>query len=764
VLNSKPDRRWWTLLGLLVLVAHASLFGVGPVGEDFPILVETSRAVHPDLGGIPGSALETCFELSGTSGRPLAALSLVTSSWFWSSDGIWTHVALGFLRLENLLLLTLSAFVLCRFLRRLVAPWVGSEGAQAAGQAALLMLMVHPLSVTAVATPAARGDLLGAAFGICAAAAFLRGRQERSYWLVASAAPLVLLSTLASELGYLLPLCLGFVEYFSSRRYRPQQVRLRTGITTVLVFGAFASLDVLLRLGLEVNPWPQDLEASIQALSSLSGVWYALLSGLTKIGVLILPVNGANAGGMGFVVATLLLVAVLQPALHAGLSAPRFWLTVLCCWLTAIVIAGLARAGVQVGPGNLSSAATLLPAVIVMVIVFALASTSVSGSRRQVLPIVVACLLCTLARSNARGWREAAKDAEQLATQMAPILTQQGPQQQFLVVDAPGMVDLYAACPDDLGWMFDRAVRGMEFAVDPLPAEQLQIQGLSRESLLMLTRLKDFDQRRAAGLVIVFHMRHVQPSAKPRWVAERISENGPHPEVHSWLNAQSEAAAPGSSSRGGHWVGTQQEAPFFADPATLECLTIREEGSAPVEAEGEPAEAAKPELEEPEIYWRARGAVVRGGVLRGVWLQDGEGRTAVFDPGSDLDWLLGQRVDSLLLMGELAEMHGAEVWAAPPAIPNLIEPAVDGDDWSLGSPKPLIYLDTSLVESWHLTLLDLDSLKSLTLDCELDSRGMLVAQDAEELSQGLRNQPGSLAWGLERRVGDLVLQRVGGRF
>ena len=164
----------------------------------------------------------------------------------------------------------------------------------------------------------------------------------------------------------------------------------------------------------------------------------------------------------------------------------------------------------------------------------------------------------------------------------------------------------------------------------------------------------------------------------------------------------------------------------------------------------------------------------------GVWLEDPGGRQVVFDPGSSLAWLLGPRVDSLLLMGGLAESPGAEVWSAPPEVQDLREPEVDGDDWHFGSPKPTRLAPAqpvpdraaNVVEaggalepeaSWVLTLLDLDTFEYEEITCEFDGDGVLLASDAEEISQSLRSRPGSLAWGVEHRVEGIVIERSGGR-
>ncbi len=752
--KTRPDGRWWALLALLMLVAHASSFGVGPVGEDFSILADISRAVAPGDGGSLVWSSDLFYELAGSAGRPLAALSLGLTCWLWTADGHWTPFALALLRFENIALLAGGAWALASFLRRLVSPWGGSEQANAAGQAAMMLLLVHPLAVTTVAGPTARGDLIGALFALAAGAAFLRGRQEHSKGFVLLAAPLVFLATLASEIGFLMPLALGAAEYISSRRYRSMRVRVRTGLTTLICFGACAGLDVAMRLALRVDPWPRWIEESLGSLTTFGDFWVSLLSGLTKLGVLILPVNGENAGGMGFVLAAFLLVIVIQPALHAGKAAPRYWISILCAWLASILLAEAVRAGLRVGPNDFSDVAGLFPAVIVMTMGLALASTAVSGGRRVAIPIIVACLLCTLARNNARGWRQAAKDAAGLTEEMLPIVLAQDAPHTFLVVDAPDMVDLFAACPADMTRLFERAITGQTLTHAPT-----QVRPLSRDALMSFARLSEFDELREGQALVVFPLDYVQPWAQRRWVAQALSPGGTSHRAQRWNHYAPGAGPEQHNLSASHWAEENGMPLAFADPSGIECLTVQ----APAMLAGEDMSTHERTLAAPEIYWRAQGGTVHGGVLHGVWLSDADHRMAVFDPGQDLPWLLGNRVDSLLLMGELAQAQGAELWPSPPQIVEMLEPAIDDDDWHLGRPAVRLKFGAGLLESWRLTLFDLVTWEYEVIECVLDGRGDLMAPDAEEISQGLRFEPGSLAWTVERRVGDVVIERGTGR-
>lgn len=744
---------WWALLGILVLVAHASLFGVGPVGNDFEVLVESSRAVHSEGGGESADALEHIFGRAGTNGRPLAAWSLGMSTWIWTSGGHWTTFAASGMRFENLLLLGLVAFLLSRFLRRLLLPWTDSEQASAASYAVFMLLLVHPLSVSAVASPAARGDLLGACFALLASLAFLKGRQDRRFGLVAVAALATALATQASELGYAVPIWLALIEYSSSRRHRSTQARIRTCVSTLIIFGAIAGLDIAMRIGLGIDPWPSELQASLLTLTSFQESMYAIYSGLTKLGVLILPVNGANAGALGFVFAALILVAVIQPVLHASRSAPRFWIMVLCIWLALVLFAEAMRATLDVGPNDFSASAGMFPAVIIMAVGLSVASTAVSGTRRQSVPLVVAFLLCSLARSNARGWRSAAKDARRFSTELSASIAKFGSDPTYYVIDSSGLSDLYAATPLDLGWIFDEAFSG-----EKLRAEELRFHHLTEAGFLNFARLEEFDVARSKGLVALFPNRLVNPGARTHWVSEELSSAPAAGRVQEWRNPSAAEAS------GGHWLAQDGAQPFVANSASIEVITVKVKTL---------SEGTERDNEAAEIYWRARGGVVQGGKLSGPWFESDGGRQAIFDTGSSISWLLGPRVDSLLLMGDLAETAGASVLPSPPLLDFPVEPEIDDDDWHLGVlPEPEPEQDqpdsvdsepTPLSNEWYLTLLDLQSYEFVEILCELDDDRSLNAPDAEEISQRLRQSPGSLAWGVEHRIDGALIARSGGR-
>ena len=97
--------------------------------------------------------------------------------------------------------------------------------------AAIGSAFVKSVAVPAVASVAARGDLLALALGSAALALFLRGRQERRPRLVPPAIALVVLAGFASPLALLYAPVAAGLEYASARRYRPRAVRWRTAAT-----------------------------------------------------------------------------------------------------------------------------------------------------------------------------------------------------------------------------------------------------------------------------------------------------------------------------------------------------------------------------------------------------------------------------------------------------------------------------------------------------------------------------------------------------
>lgn len=745
-------RAWWGLVLLLVLLVYTPLFVARPVGEDFAVYDAAARSAAslPDLG-------RDLLDLRpGSDGRPLAALSLCQSAYVWTSEGLWTPLAYFGLRLENLLLLLVAAYMMSRFVRRLVVPWTGSDQAVAAGYASWLLLVIHPLSVSAVASPGARGDLLGGALALAAGTAFLRGRQERRYRFVALAALLTLLATWASELGFLLPLWLSLIEYYSSRRYRAGATRLRTALTTLVVFGVVAGLDPLLRGLRGADPWPLHLSRSAGAFLDLGTVFGAVLRGLEKVGVLMLPVNGSE-GGLGWIVGGLVIIVVLQPALHAGRSAPRFWATVLLAWLAMVTVTVSLRVDARVIPGEFSEAAEVFPAVLVMAMGLGLSSTAVTGRRRYGLPLIAALLLGVLARTNAEAYRSAGDRCEDLRLQVRDVIAAGGGDERYLLVEPLHLQRGYRILPARLE---DLYLPGVD---EVLGGRSLWLRGLGSDALIQLSRTPRFDEWRGEGLVLVQHRVRVPSSSRPggarqpvdRWRGQALELTGAFPSVSAWRNAESDLEPEENALGRGHWGSVSGDVQALADSASIETITV------------DLGEVSESELEDPPaLYWRARGGLSRGGALLGAWVEVEDGVRAVFDPGGDPEWLLGPRVDSLLLMGPLADAAQAEVHATPPTVAGVDGFEIRSEDWWFAPSAPC-RVHAEEERSWILTLLDLAELRTLELPCLERDDGTLLVEDAEEVLQLFWSGRGALVWALERRAAveggrDVVVARSWG--
>jgi hypothetical protein len=401
----------------LLLAAAALAFGplarAGFVGEDLTSLVRAA--------GSPADAVEG----TPVAGGALAHLSLRLSHALWARDGAWGERAALALRIENVLFLLGSAAFARLALRRTLAPWTGMEGARAAAGACALLLACHPLAVPAVASPAARGELLGLFLGTAAAAAFLRGRQEREAPWIAVAGLCVLGAACAAPSGVLVPVLLAILELFSGRRGRPRSVRCRTAATTLAAFGALwlaarlagGSAPLAFPAGDELGP--------------------ALRAAGRDLGRIALPAP-AGSGAPGLIAAGAVVLLGLHPAIVAARSAPRLW-----GWLTITAVVGpllavLVRAAAPRAVEGPLSGSGLVTAALLACAVLAIAATSLSGLRRVLLPAVAAGAFALLARAATTPWIEASAPLSTLRADLARTRAEHGSAARILLVDPPG--------------------------------------------------------------------------------------------------------------------------------------------------------------------------------------------------------------------------------------------------------------------------------------------------------------------------------------
>jgi hypothetical protein len=670
------------LLLAVAALAFGPLASAGFVGEDLKYLVD------PALGQ-----------------GPLARASLRLSHLLWAEGGTWGERAAIGVRVENLLLLLGTAAFARLALRRALAPWAGMDGARAAAGACALLLACHPLAVAAVASPGARGDLLALGLGAAAAAAFLRARQERQPAWAIGAALCVLAAGHASPVALLVPPLLAVLELFSARRNRPRSVRVRTAATTLIVFLAIACVESL------TGPLLGSPALALGALRSASDLFAGgtgeLLRALGQdLGRVALPVPGGRA--LEYAIAATVLAAVLQPALVAARSAPRLW-----GWLAASAAAGLLLALALCR----TTAIALLPAAAVATVFLAVASTSLSGARRVLLPVAMAGSFVWFARASALPWIEASAPLAALRAEIAAARARHGPATHWFLVDPPGPVAGFEVAGPSLGLLLQPSLCPSAQASDPGT-----LHGISREGLFALARQPEFASMRQAGTVVLM-------PAPP---------GAPRPAVALTLPREESGVLA--------WQEDLRSPRFDVDPWERRALRV-------VALPGVSTAAA------PRMGWRAGEADT--GSRAGVWVQGRDVPVAIFDLSRDPDWLFGDRVHRIQLEPEIGRIASAELARDVPSPAGVLEPQVRGR--TLGFrleaaelPRP-VHGEVRVV----LGVLDLESFRYFEAEAEA-SPGSAGAEIAFALPPDLAAGP-PLAWSLEWRAGDACIARAIGR-
>ncbi len=702
---------------LLIAHAHAPVIPVGPTGGEYHTLVDVEELVHaPEDLGLE-QRFHLLFDVHGTEGRPLPALSLAVSTLLWSPDA----GRLFPLRVENLVLLVLAAWCTSVFVRRLLVPWLGSEQAAAAGLASALLIVVQPLNIASVATVGARGDLMALGFSAAAAALFLRSRQDRRYLLSGVAALLALLAGLSSRLALGLPLVVALAEFASSRRYRPAHVRLRTALTTLLVFAGCVAFDLLV--------WNVQSGFSVAPPDGAPPLASRLAVSVERLGALLLPVNAARVGVLGFGLAGVLLLVVLQPALAAARSAPRLWGWMLLGWASITVVAELLAPPVRVRPEDFSHAATLLSAATAACVGLGVAATALSGLRRVVLPIALAVGWSVLAHQNGIGWSESARSAAQLRVDLLTAREVWGYEHEILLVDPPGRVAGVDSVEGALPWMLDPLFGGARAG-----SERPSVRAISSGGLRALAREPEFARLRAEPLIVVFALdalgaRNTSPADGERR-STRLDPYTPTPGQRSWFRQ-------GDSGR-----------------IDLEML-----GIAALEVTG--ADETDTSVV-PAVSWRSDHLhlpELREVTLEGVWTSVDDPATVVFDLSSSLAWILGGRVQRIWSARGWIGMREAVLLDALPTPDGDAVPRVEGSDWFFDAPHGA----HGTRGEWWVELLDLETWGWVELRAEITAGGSLHIRGAAAHEEAvLRAGPGPVAWTLEQRRDGVAIQRVRG--
>jgi len=650
-------------------------------------------------------------DATGDTGSLLSGYSIGLSLRLWGTgadDAPGELPAAFWYRFENFVWLVVAALGLWRFLWRIFRPWVGSDQATRASTAAAFLFVLHPLAVPSVAAVAGRADLMALAFGTWAAAAFLRGRQERRYAFVYTAAALTLLAGLCGQIALIIPFSMALAEVFSSYRYRSLSARLRTAFVTFLVFTAVVQLNAAVVSLISGHGYYPVALVTLSRLGDLDGALRAAALSIEKIGVLLLPANMATLGLVGLFFAGLVGLVALQPALIAARTAPRLWGWTLFCWLCALAVSLLFGVHERVRLDGLATATTLLPAAAALCGGFGLAATALPGLRRIGVPIALALGLAILANGNARAFARATAAFADTAEQLRAADAGYG-RGVTLLLDAPRRV----AGMDPVG-------RGLEWVRHPLfdptgpwpdPPRTFDV---PVEAVGLVVRSGLWEDWRAIGL--------------------RVGTIG--------TGDGDESDASGA----GRWrirsVALPGVADGVLDPARRRAVRVT---------------APQALAEGTTLHFES--TVSEGSRELAVWSGPPGARASVVDLSSRVDWLLLGAVERLWLEPS-ASGASIEVLDDLPAFDGAIgPPTANGDgSFALG-----VLAEGERSGAFEFRLLDLDTLETLVIAVEPDADGRLTVAPPKDLIYRAREYPDhDFAFELTRRVdGHAVARRYG---
>ena len=727
--------------------AYAPLFSAGFHGHDLELLVRAG-GWSVDEEGLPGPRAIADFapievlavvgdDTRGDVGSLLSGLWLLTSLRLWGAlDGR----ALGlpsafFYRVENLALLLVASWGLWRFLRRLFQPWIGTDQASRAGGAAALIFAVHPLCVPTVASLAGRADLMSLALSTWAGTLFLFGRQERQYVFLVVAGLLALLAGLSGQIALALPAGLAAAEVLSTGRHRPLGTRLRTALNTLLIYSVCVQLNTALVSTTTGHGYYPRVSFGLAGLLEPGAIVNALGNVLDKVGVLCLPANASTLGFLGLVLAAVLFLAALQPALIAARSAPRLW-----TWAFSFLVAATAFAllfGLQkpVDLTSMGGAVSLVPATLVLSAGLGLCCTAVSDFRRVVLPLALAFGYASLANGNGQPWSESAARFAELRRDVAAAVMDEPDATEILIVDAPRDVAGVDPIEDGLRWMLHPMFTGdeVESAQDLTP---LNVRDLPAAAFATWIRDESFDSLRASAPLMIHPTEGLEPA------------DGTTLRRRAWRRLAAAEPMPGPADAA-FWSGPSRSPDLDLDalgPAVLHVV------APPGPGDSMPSQAD----------WRAWSVVSRYGAEPILWFEGGDGPEAYIDAGESLAWRLGERIARVWFEGGLPTVREVRVLADLPTPTVTMEPLRVGWGWRFPAPQQPL-LERAAGGRWRLRLLALDSLAYREDEIRSQRAGApLRFREVGHWVDSLVDEGETVAWELEYRVDGLPLIRARG--
>lgn len=660
--------------------------------------------------------------------KPLAALSLEASLQLWGFPGERDGVALA-LRLEHIGYLLIAGVGLGYFVRRLLLPWSGSEPSKAAGRAAALLLALHPLVIWSVANVDARGELLGFGLSTWACFCFLRGRQDQRFGAMALSFVLAIAAGFCSWISLMVPCLLAVCDLISTHRYRPLRTRLRTALTTLVLYSAAVLVQAGVALGMGQDAGFGRLLGSLGHWTSWPGARRALAHAAERIGLLVLPSNPEVLGALGLLIAGVAFMLAMQPALLAARSAPRLWGWLLVGMSLALMASIAMSLDVEVGANQLAGAVYMLPSIAVISAGLGLGATALSGPHRPYMAWVVVIAYATLAHANARPWMRASQQLWQLRQELhAPL--QEHPGLRTVVLDVPVSIQGLQVVGERIGVLLDARLRG---APRSTITEDKGSLALTSQEFLSLLFEPEFRAWLGEECLIVHPARRLAPDPDSGAASTRA--------FSLWH--------PQESSKGAReWLQTLQSPNLDLAPQEEAALWVSAPGSL---APGE----------EPSLGWLTQASPpLLPQEQRGTWRRTEAGTEAWFDLGSSLSWRLGGRVRRLLFASGLQTIERAGVQRELPGLgaPSL---RISGSDLELsGVVLPEGFGQGELRLQW----LDLASFQARPLALEPgDSSNYLSRGRAPELQRALgAGHP--LAWVLEYSIQGHSIARTRGRF
>ncbi len=618
---SAPLRR--TLLCLLVaalaFLAHAPLFGSGFVGGDLDLLAAAAGRTEP---GPAASAW-----LAQGDVRPIpAAILRAHADLHEGLSPLEPAVAAPYFAFALLVLLVAAAGAGVT-LRRVLVPWLGESAARAAGWACAGIAVAHPATVAVVARPSALGDLVALAAGTWCTAFYLRGRQQRRDRFLVISAVLAVAAGFASSAAWLLPFACAALEFTSAHRPRAFPRRLAAAAVVALV----ASVAVSIEAGFA---WPHGF--GFRAGSPLAAVLHGdgfeggngldPIALLNTLGVLFVPAPAPGSGGFYFACGAILLLAA-EPVLRAVRAAPRLWGWLVLAWMLAMAAALCVTRDLDVPPGRIELGAALLPASLCVSAALATAATALGGSRRTVIPLAIAALLCILSDRTARIWPEHSRALLALRSDLERGLATAGPLGVVFVVGAPVDGDVHPL-RHELGRSGFGAPHRLELVAGAWPPDALATPRLRRttaEALPYLVRSLEVEKARRNGLAVLLLEREERPTfSLPPRPAEAVTL--------SWRDEERSGKSP--------WVELDPTAYTMVRATPLAGIST---------------------AEPPRMRWRATNATFENATIEGVWVATADGPQAIFDLGRSVEWLLGGLIRRVTFEGELRRIATGEI-------------------------------------------------------------------------------------------------------